>query len=233
MLKAGYMEDWVYGRTYSGTPQGGVVSPLLANIYLHELDRFMQAMQAGFDKGRKRRALYQAAFRGFANYYAFADDAKRVLGLLELVVFRSLVKTLAMRHGTSSARTMARLWNGTDDELRSMVRDRPRSLKLWRLKHLTRTCWTSSFVDNVTAGAWWIKRPNDLIGRLKADQCEACGDTTGPFEVHHLRRVQGLRSGSLTVWKQSGWRRKTIVLCRACRAGVSGRKQTHVESRVH
>lgn len=57
MLKAGYMEDWVYGRTYSGTPQGGVVSPLLANIYLHELDRFMQAMKAGFDKGRKRRAL--------------------------------------------------------------------------------------------------------------------------------------------------------------------------------
>lgn len=176
---------------------------------------------------------YNSAFRGFANYYAFADDAKRVLGLLELVVFRSLVKTLAMRHGTSSARTMARLWNGTDDELRSMVRDRPRSLKLWRLKHLTRTCWTSSFVDNVTAGAWWIKRPNDLIGRLKADQCEACGDMTGPFEVHHLRRVQGLRSGSLTVWKQSGWRRKTIVLCRACRAGVSGRKQTHVESRAH
>jgi RNA-directed DNA polymerase len=38
MLKAGYMEDWVLGRTYSGTPQGGVVSPLLANIYLHELD---------------------------------------------------------------------------------------------------------------------------------------------------------------------------------------------------
>ena len=57
MLKAGYMEDWVYGRTYSGTPQGGVVSPLLANIYLHEFDRFMQAMKAGSDKGRKRRAL--------------------------------------------------------------------------------------------------------------------------------------------------------------------------------
>jgi len=55
MLKAGYMEDWVYGRTYSGTPQGGVVSPLLANIYLHELDQFMQTMRAGFDKGRDRR----------------------------------------------------------------------------------------------------------------------------------------------------------------------------------
>ncbi len=38
LLKAGYIEDWVYHRTYSGTPQGGVVSPMLANIYLHELD---------------------------------------------------------------------------------------------------------------------------------------------------------------------------------------------------
>ncbi len=40
-LKAGYMEDWVYHRTYSGTPQGGIVSPLLCNIFLHQLDEFM------------------------------------------------------------------------------------------------------------------------------------------------------------------------------------------------
>jgi group II intron reverse transcriptase/maturase len=40
-LKAGYIEDWVYHRTYSGTPQGGIVSPLLCNIFLHELDEFM------------------------------------------------------------------------------------------------------------------------------------------------------------------------------------------------
>jgi group II intron reverse transcriptase/maturase len=41
-LEAGYMEDWVYHKTYSGTPQGGVLSPLLANIYLHELDVFIE-----------------------------------------------------------------------------------------------------------------------------------------------------------------------------------------------
>ncbi len=56
MLKAGYMENWVYKRTYSGTPQGGIVSPILANIYLHELDIFMSQMQARFDRGKKRRA---------------------------------------------------------------------------------------------------------------------------------------------------------------------------------
>ncbi len=39
MLKAGYMEDWRYQQTYSGTPQGGIVSPILANIYLHMRER--------------------------------------------------------------------------------------------------------------------------------------------------------------------------------------------------
>ena len=55
MLKAGYLEDWTFHRTFSGAPQGGVISPVLANIYLHELDRFMAEVKARFDKGQTRR----------------------------------------------------------------------------------------------------------------------------------------------------------------------------------
>src|SRR6516225_3624009 len=42
MLKAGYLEDWEYHETPSGCPQGGVVSPILSNIYLHKLDEFVE-----------------------------------------------------------------------------------------------------------------------------------------------------------------------------------------------
>lgn len=55
ILTAGYMEDWVYHKTYSGTPQGGVVSPILANIYLHELDRWIEAKIKSFNRGKRRK----------------------------------------------------------------------------------------------------------------------------------------------------------------------------------
>src|SRR5262249_29222562 len=42
LLNAGYLEDWVYHATLSGTPQGGVISPLLSNIYLDRLDAFVE-----------------------------------------------------------------------------------------------------------------------------------------------------------------------------------------------
>jgi group II intron reverse transcriptase/maturase len=55
MLRAGYLEDWKYHNTYSGTPQGGISSPILANIYLHELDCFVETLIQSFTKGEKRR----------------------------------------------------------------------------------------------------------------------------------------------------------------------------------
>jgi len=40
-LKAGYLENWQYHKTYSGVPQGNILGPLLANVFLHQLDEFM------------------------------------------------------------------------------------------------------------------------------------------------------------------------------------------------
>lgn len=55
-ISAGYQgEDGKVHKPSVGTPQGGVLSPLLANIVLHKLDKFMADEKVRFDKGHKRR----------------------------------------------------------------------------------------------------------------------------------------------------------------------------------
>ena len=53
-LKGGYVEDFQYNTTLSGTPQGGIISPILANIYLHELDAKVMEIKAAFDSPSSR-----------------------------------------------------------------------------------------------------------------------------------------------------------------------------------
>jgi group II intron reverse transcriptase/maturase len=63
LLQAGYLEDWCYYPTMSGTPQGGVVSPTLANIYLDRLDQYVeQVLIPTYTRGkvRKRNPKYGA-----------------------------------------------------------------------------------------------------------------------------------------------------------------------------
>jgi group II intron reverse transcriptase/maturase len=56
LLKAGYMEDWRYYDTLSGAPQGNIISPLLANIYLNELDGFVEdTLIPAYTSGDRRR----------------------------------------------------------------------------------------------------------------------------------------------------------------------------------
>jgi retron-type reverse transcriptase len=75
MLQAGYLEDWEWNATLSGCPQGGVVSPVLSNIYLDRLDKFAETVlipeytRGGFRKdnpeyGRVRMAAARAHRRG-------------------------------------------------------------------------------------------------------------------------------------------------------------------------
>jgi retron-type reverse transcriptase len=56
LFKAGYLEDWKYQATLSGVPQGGVVSPILSNVYLDRFDQFVeQVLLPTYNYGDQRR----------------------------------------------------------------------------------------------------------------------------------------------------------------------------------
>ena len=67
-LRAGYVEDWVFHKTYSGAPQGGIISPLLSNIYLNELDQYVEQYIENYNKGDKR--THNIAYHNLASKIA-------------------------------------------------------------------------------------------------------------------------------------------------------------------
>jgi len=70
-LRAGVMEGKLFRSTKLGTPQGGIISPLLANIYLHELDKYMSRFTELSEYQRRKRRLAK-----LSNFYhiRYADD---------------------------------------------------------------------------------------------------------------------------------------------------------------
>jgi len=55
-LKAGYCEEWTYHPTFSGSPQGGIVSPILSNIYMDRLDRYVEeTLIPAYTRGKRRK----------------------------------------------------------------------------------------------------------------------------------------------------------------------------------
>lgn len=72
MLRAGVMEGALFAKTSEGTPQGGVVSPLLANVYLHEIDVWFHQNYTGLNYNEKNRRRQRK--EGNAFYVRYADD---------------------------------------------------------------------------------------------------------------------------------------------------------------
>jgi group II intron reverse transcriptase/maturase len=86
MLRAGYLEDWTWHATHSGAPQGGVVSPVLSNIYLDRLDAFVEEeLVPAFTRGvTRRRNREHANVTATIGYWRRKGDRTKVRTLRKL-----------------------------------------------------------------------------------------------------------------------------------------------------
>jgi group II intron reverse transcriptase/maturase len=407
MLDAGYLEDWTYYATYSGVPQGSICAPILANVYLHELDLFMKDMKERFEKGKKRKKnltysrysstiarlrkeidglkgkegqeealqalqheirridtlrkhipsgdpldteykrLYYCRYaddflvgvigshqdaesvrqemrrfieetlqltiaeekshirhskkgatfvgyevktysgdrivkikrgtrhttfkavseriqlhipagklqqfcrkkrygdyatikathrreliqqsdaeiiiafngelRGLVNYYGLAFNVKTHMNKLHYIWKRSLLKTLANKHKTSTTKIIKRLKTEEGLVLTVQGEKKTRIIRVFQLKGFEPKASHNATVDIPPDILTLTLSRSELIRRLNASQCEYCQTPKGPFEVHHIRKMQDVAHGK-TAWQKlmAARNRKTLILCLNC-----------------
>jgi RNA-directed DNA polymerase len=106
-LKAGYMEKGVFHPTLAGTPQGGIISPLLANIALHGMEAALgitRYIQGGIKKGVRRLLVHYADdFWVFCETQAEAEqtqaDLQRFLSLRGLKLSSEKTRIVHLSEG--------------------------------------------------------------------------------------------------------------------------------------
>lgn len=173
---------------------------------------------------------YNAEMRGFANYYRLAFCVKFSLRKLWYLWQTSLLKTLACKYKCSVNKIVKRLKTNDGLVVHYKVKGKERSSAVFNIKDINKLPKLGQKVDDYPYTSFSMYR-SDVMDRLHAKQCEYCGATDRPCEVHHVRRMADMKKSPL--WKQvaSARKRKRIVLCIPCHKALhAGRLHTRKKS---
>jgi RNA-directed DNA polymerase len=158
---------------------------------------------------------YNAELRGLANYYSLAGDMKKNLGKLQYLSQYSLFKTLSGKYNCSISQTTSRLSKGNELVLRYQKEEGFSEIKIFQLKHMKK----NHMEDEIPNTIFLTASKSELIRRMNAKECEYCGRTNLPTEVHHVRKLKDLKSKPhLELWQKVmiARNRKTLILCTEC-----------------
>ncbi len=160
---------------------------------------------------------YNGELRGLANYYALACNVKQEMHKLAQVWRVSLFKTLACKHKLSVNKIANQLKTEDGYVLTVPGEKKTRSIKVFRLKDLRKPFPNDPRLDVSPNIFMWTISRSEVIKRMNRKQCEYCETTTGPFEIHHIRKMKDVAKGK-AFWQQmmAARNRKTLVLCRIC-----------------
>ena len=231
-LKAGYLEDWQYHKTYSGTPQGSIISPILANIYLDRLDCFMEKLKKKFDSGKdnwKAKARfylkdndpleildqYNSEVRGFRNYYRIANNSSHANSFGYIMQY-SMFKTFSTKYRLSMRRTIKKLRIGKNFGVHFTTKKGNVKTRLFYHDGFAREKKSGDSTVDLIPNTVRSSSKTSLMDRLSAQQCELCGRTDVDIEIHHGRKLKDLKGK--TYWERFmiARNRKTLALCKEC-----------------
>ncbi|TKV04902.1 hypothetical protein FDX19_24995 [Citrobacter sp. wls619] len=162
-------------------------------------------------------STYNAEMRGLSNYYGLATNAKRDLNKLHGLWQGSLLKTLAAKRRSTVTKVARSLKRGNMYTLVVPGNRKNHIFPIYSLRDMQGSPITFQSVDLPPATWQFTVSQTELIQRLNAQQCEYCGTTTGPFAVHHIRKLADVEKGK-AFWQimMARRQRKTLVMCVPC-----------------
>lgn len=204
-LKAGVLDDGKHLRSSTGTPQGGVVSPLLANVYLHEV------LDQWFFREVQPRLTGRAQLIRYADDFVVVcereNDARRVLEVLP--------KRLG-RYGLRLHPDKTRLIRFERPSRKVLMRPRPETFDFLGFTHFWgRSRRGSSVVKRKTASVRlrralrrvWLWCQSHRHDPMKDQQVALSRKLTGHFNYYGLtgnaQALKAFRKGVLRAWR--GW----------------------------
>jgi hypothetical protein len=128
----------------------------------------------------------------------------------------SLFKTLAAKHKTTVKAIVERLKRDNHYAIRYVVNGADKFLSFYKLTDLKEKVFTYGQVDRIPNTYRLVLSHSEASDRLNANECEYCGDTETPCEVHHVRKLKDMQGTPLWRWIKAARQRKRIVLCKEC-----------------
>jgi RNA-directed DNA polymerase len=161
---------------------------------------------------------YGLELRGLAEYYKLAVLWKEELSRVRRIWWFSLMKTLGHKHKCSVVRVIREILDHQRGKygVRYESKDSQKFREVFRLKHVSDGATTYRTVDEIRDYPFLGMSRTDLLDRLRAKQCESCGLTDVPLEIHHARRLSDISHQSLAAQLVAAKRRKRLALCQPC-----------------
>ena len=158
---------------------------------------------------------YNSMIRGFYNYYCIANNSS-IINSYKYIMEYSMYKTYGTKYRTSISKVIEKFRVGKDFAVKFRNSKGIEKIRVFYNEGFKRQ--KKVFQSNADLVPNTIKyfSSTKLIDRLKARECELCGKTNTPIEIHHVHRLKDLQGKTFWEALMIARNRKTIALCREC-----------------